>query len=135
MKEKRTLSPDKGANTYLLRMVQNGCLDYLRHKAVENSFVQKTFLELQIEELEWSRSRETIQQRKEQLKAIYSAIDKLPSKCKEIFIKAYLEQQKHTEIAEHFQISIRTVEAQVYKALKFIRNSLLCALLCTIAFS
>jgi hypothetical protein len=46
-------------------------------------------------------------------------------KCKEIFVKAYLEEQKHSDIATQLNISVRTVDTQIYKALKIIRDHLL----------
>ena len=123
--ERMSLSRDRGADAYLFRMVQNSCIDYLRHKTIEDNFVSKALLELQIEELKWSDSSDDVVLQEEHLKAIFSAIEKLPPKCKTIFTKSYLENQKHSEIADHLQISVRTVEAQVYKALKLIRNSLI----------
>ena len=112
-------------NPYLFRMVRNACYDFLKHKAVEKSFLDKAFTELKIEELEWSDSHETFFEQEEKINAIYTIIDGLPPRCKEIFVKAYLEEQKHSDIATQLNISVRTVDTQVYKALKIIRDHLI----------
>nr|WP_299073172.1 RNA polymerase sigma-70 factor [uncultured Allomuricauda sp.] len=50
-------------------------------------------------------------------------LDKLPPKCKEIFIMHKLERRKYREIAEDMGISIKTVENQMSKALRIIREN------------
>jgi RNA polymerase sigma-70 factor (ECF subfamily) len=52
---------------------------------------------------------------------ITKAIDALPEKCREIFVKSRLEGKKQKEIAEEMNISINTIETQMgiaYKKLK-----------------
>lgn len=60
----------------------------------------------------------------ERLELIYKEMDKLPEKCREIFTMSYLEERKTAEIAVLLNISSRTVEAQLYKALKILRGIL-----------
>lgn len=119
---------ENGIRAYLFSMVKNGCLDYLQHLKVEKTYVAKAQAQLKIEELRWYDSNENIVSN-EKLNAIYNEIEKLPPQCKRIFIKSYLEEQKHADIAEELNISVRTVEAQVYKALKIIRDKLILFLL------
>ena len=57
-------------------------------------------------------------------KHIISAIDELPEKCKLVFKLSYLHNMKNKDIAETMGISLRTVEAHMYKALKFLRERL-----------
>ena len=52
------------------------------------------------------------------------AINELPDKCKMVFKLSYLHDMKNKEIAETMGISLRTVEAHMYKALKFLRKRL-----------
>ncbi len=112
-------------NPYFFRMVRNACFDFLKHKAVEESFLDKAFNGLKMEELEWTDSYEAFAEQEEKINAIYTIIDGLPPRCKEIFVKAYLEEQKHSDIATQLNISVRTVDTQVYKALKIIRDHLI----------
>lgn len=52
------------------------------------------------------------------------AIDELPDKCKEVFKLSYLHDMKNKDIADVMGISLRTVEAHMYKALKILREKL-----------
>ncbi|MGJ1410543.1 RNA polymerase sigma factor [Sphingobacterium thalpophilum] len=52
------------------------------------------------------------------------AIDKLPPARKKVFIMAYLEGYSHQEIAEQLNISVRTVDAHVFKSLQQLRKLL-----------
>ena len=57
-------------------------------------------------------------------KEIYDAINELPDKCKEVFKLSYLHDMKNREIADTIGVSLRTVEAHMYKALKYLRSRL-----------
>ena len=69
---------------------------------------------------------------KERLDSVYREIAKLPDRCREVFTLAYVDGKKSVEIAGMLNISQRTVEAQLYKGLKIIRNVL--ALLALVLF-
>lgn len=55
---------------------------------------------------------------------IKSTIDDLPSQCKIIFIKSRFENKRYSEIAEEMNLSVKTVEAQMGKALKILREKI-----------
>ena len=55
---------------------------------------------------------------------IHDAINELPDKCKEVFKLSYLHDMKNKEIADILGVSLRTVEAHMYKALKYLRGRL-----------
>ncbi len=55
---------------------------------------------------------------------INQAISELPDKCREIFVLSYLKDMKNSEIAQMMNVSVRTVEAHIYKALKSLRMRL-----------
>ncbi len=52
---------------------------------------------------------------------IDAAIEDLPEKCRITFLLSRQEEMSYAEIAEHMQISIKTVENQIGKALKLLR--------------
>lgn len=65
----------------------------------------------------------------EELFAIYvKALDRLPDRCREVFIRAREEKQSYAQIADEMGISTKTVDAQLQKALlrlkEIIRNAL-----------
>ena len=49
-------------------------------------------------------------------------MNNLPPKCKQVFSMSRLDQLSNKEIASLLDISIKTVEAQITKALKIFRN-------------
>ncbi len=110
---------------FLFTSVKNECLDFLQHKVIEEKAVTH------IKE-EYTR---TLQMKYESLEAfdegffseddietlITKAIDSLPEKCREIFIKSKIEGKRQKEIAEELGVSINTIETQMgiaYKKLK-----------------
>lgn len=55
---------------------------------------------------------------------IYTLIEQLPTECKRIFKLSRFEELKYKEIAEKLQISIKTVETQMSRALKFLKTNM-----------
>lgn len=55
---------------------------------------------------------------------IQATIDQLPERCKEVFCKSRFEGKKYVEISKEMEISVKTVEVQMGKALKFLREHL-----------
>lgn len=110
---------------YLYRSVRNACLDYLKHQEVEENYVKDTINRLKIEEIHRNDDPAFLYSGDERMKSVRRAMDKLPAKCREVFELSYLEEKKSGEIASLLGVSIRTVEAQLYKALKILRGALL----------
>lgn len=113
-----------GIGAYLFCLVKNACFDHLKHLKVEETYVAKAWTELKIEEIKRHNVYEEYLLSNERINAVYDEIKKLPPRCREIFTKAYLEEEKHANIAVELNISVRTVETQIYKALKIIRDNL-----------
>ena len=55
---------------------------------------------------------------------LQDAIDELPEKCRHVFRLSYIDGKKNAEIADEMQTSLRTVEAHMYNALKYLRKRL-----------
>lgn len=51
-------------------------------------------------------------------------IDSLPERCRLVFSLSRFEEMSYREIAEHLNISVKTVENQISKALKILREGL-----------
>src|SRR4051812_41832956 len=61
---------------------------------------------------------------KERRSRIESAIQSLPERCRQVFSKSRMEGKKYAIIATEMDISIKTVEVQMGKALKILREQL-----------
>lgn len=57
--------------------------------------------------------------------ALYAAIDALPEKCRIVFSLSRFEHKSHREIADQLGISVKTIENQITKAMKILREALL----------
>ena len=55
---------------------------------------------------------------------VYKIVEELPLRQQVIFRLSRLEGLCHAEIAERLGISVRSVENQIYRALKYIREKL-----------
>ena len=130
--KKQIYSVEEGLKTYLFRSVQNACLDYLKHKSIEMTYADEVARRLKIEEIGYYNQSDAAELEKERLDSVYREIAKLPDRCREVFTLAYVDGKKSVEIAGMLNISQRTVEAQLYKGLKIIRNVL--ALLALVLF-
>jgi RNA polymerase sigma-70 factor (ECF subfamily) len=102
---------------YLASAVKNNCIDLIRKKETQKKYVQRqTHQEEGHGSDFWAES--------ELEKMIETAINNLPPRCREIFILSRYEGLKSHEIAQKLQLSQRTVETQITKALKILRKDL-----------
>lgn len=60
----------------------------------------------------------------ELVQKVNEAIEKLPEQCKRIFKMSRIEEKKYQEIADELKLSIKTIENQMGKALKILRDEL-----------
>ena len=111
----------------LYRAVYTRSLNVLKHRNIESGYMAI------VEEINQKRvefyqpdNNEVIRriEDRELKKEIYDAINELPDKCKEVFKLSYLHDMKNREIADTMGVSLRTVEAHMYKALKYLRSRL-----------
>jgi RNA polymerase sigma-70 factor (ECF subfamily) len=106
--------------SYLFTAVRNRSLNYLRDHSKFTSADSEMMREIVDPQTEDSSDYDEaqIQQR------ILKEIENLPEKCAEIFKLARFENLKYREIAEKLNISVKTVEAQMSKALRILRDNL-----------
>ena len=107
--------------SYLFTSVRNYSLNYLNKAAkqrTENIEDVNYYATTEDTDDEESRSSINMEQK------IHEAIESLPEKCKEIFSLSKLKNMKNKEVAEHLNISIKTVENQMTIALKKLREDL-----------
>lgn len=109
--------PEKEAGYYLTRAVKNNCISYLRKEVQSVSLNEDIALahELYSED-------ETEVTTAEKMDIVEKAIQQLPPKCKEVFLLCKVEQKKYREIAWMLNISVKTVENHMTKAIAFLRS-------------
>lgn len=104
---------------YLRRMAINEALGYLRS---QKNHVYDEFTLDSVQESSASSEEKFLFGELEN--HISQAIDTLPPKCKIIFQMSRFDEMTYKEIADNLQISIKTVENQMGKALKLLREQL-----------
>jgi RNA polymerase sigma-70 factor (ECF subfamily) len=104
---------------YLMSMVRNRSIDYLKHRQVTEKHREEVhtgclealdespfYAEAEVEEL------------------FLNAMEKLPARCREIFRLSRIQNVSNQDIAEQLNLSKRTVELQISNALKILRKEL-----------
>ncbi len=109
-------------NGYLFKTTKNACLDYLRSKKnklnVSGNLVQLEAL-LNFHALSDNDASSLIKKELEQ--KIQAGIELLPEKCKKVFVKSRIEGLKNKEISDELDISVKTVENHMSKAIRHMR--------------
>ena len=105
--------------SYLYKMVYNSCLNYFKSQQIQNIHIEKYSKEIDV----FTEYIDFIEQSENELR-LFKAIEKLPPGCKSILLQSRIDGKKNKEIAEEHQISIRTVETQISKALKLVKEGL-----------
>jgi len=116
-KKREKIDIQSSLKSYLRRAVVNRSLNYIKTQK-RFDFGDENF-DAQTPDKTFSAQKNLEAQDLES--AINSAIDSLPAKCKAIFILSRFEKLSHKEIAEKLDISTKTIENQITKALKIVR--------------
>ena len=116
---------DKGIVAYLYKAVSTRALNVLRHKniAAVRIGTLEAINERRLEFMDKKTPYETVEAQ-EIKHGINEALSQLPDKCREVFVLSYVNGLKSKDIADAMGISVRTVEAHVYKALRLLRAQL-----------
>jgi RNA polymerase sigma-70 factor (ECF subfamily) len=119
--EKGSISRIKfSVRAYLFRSVYNACLDYLKKSKVqmENIFDQPAIPGNSAVEFCDPVLLEELRD------AIKKSIEGLPVQCKKAFLLHRDEQLTYREIAKKMNVSVKTVETHIYRAVKVLKKSL-----------
>lgn len=122
------LPADTNIPAYILVSLKNKCLTHLTHlrkrqEVIDNIKNQYQWeLDFKITSLEACNPQEIFS--KEVHRLVNDAIRSLPEKTREIFLLSRMESLTNREISERLDISIKTVEFHVSKALKVLRIAL-----------
>ena len=118
--DKGRLNIESTLNGYLFRAVHNKCLHQIEH----NRVVERHVEEMLNRQTENQESPSDILNYKELQEKIARILERLPEKCGKIFTMSRFEGLKYTEIAEKLSVSVKTVEANMGRALKEFRKEL-----------
>ncbi|MCB0631833.1 MAG: RNA polymerase sigma-70 factor [Lewinella sp.] len=113
------MDPKQSIKSYLFTAVKNRCLNHIRdHKKYRSQI-----LDLECGDFDMVTEEEQLDVEELQTK-IEQALSTLPEKCRQVFEMSRYQGMKYREIAEELDISQKTVEAHMSKAMKALRIQL-----------
>jgi RNA polymerase sigma-70 factor (ECF subfamily) len=118
-RRRESLDVTESVRGYLLQATRNRSLNALRHRAIERR--SEPLLADGVTHLP---PTDAAVRERDLERAIQTAIADLPDRCRQIFELSRVEGLKYSEIASRLGISVKTVEVQMGKALRILRQRL-----------
>lgn len=116
---RKRLNPQYSIKSFLYKTTYNEFINQY-HKKRKISILERAYVEA-LDEIIDDGNAELLEQK---INLVTKGIAKLPRKCKKTFLLSKKEGLSNIEIAEHLDISIRTVETQLSKAYKLLREQI-----------
>jgi len=111
------LQIDESLKSYLFTAVKNRCFNFNRQKRIET-------LSIFPDDAQSSFTADGHLLEKEQALKLARIMTLLPPKCRQIFAMSRIDELSYGQIGALLDISTKTVEAQITKALKICRENL-----------
>jgi RNA polymerase sigma-70 factor, ECF subfamily len=118
---RHNLAPGVSPKSYLYRIITNNILDTIKHQKIRQRYVQ--FILQSVPEETGTNGFDNVDLKKLQAD-IDVAIAELPEQMRRIFEMSRFEGLKYSEIAGQLNISVKTVETQIGRALAKLREKL-----------
>lgn len=115
--KRHDISIKTSLRAYLRRAAVNRSINHIRKQRMKFDETEEAVVGIEANDVDGQVSME----RDELEKRIFECIENLPPKCKLIFGMSRYESMSYQEIADSLDISIKTVENQISKALKLLR--------------
>lgn len=125
---RKNLSPDTKPQAYILTIVKNKCLNYLQHlqtrQRIEKEIQDHAFWKLNLEISTLQACDPDFLFSKEIQHIIDITLNRLPQKTRRIFVLNRYEGLSYKDISEKMNLSVKTIEFHISKALAQLRLSL-----------
>lgn len=116
-----SLNIQSSVAAYLYRAVYNESCNHLKHQKVKQSYAKYAHQTMSEATKETASKKLAVAELEQKIK---TALSELPEQCRTIFQLSRFEELKYQEIADKLEISVKTVETQMGKALKLMRIKL-----------
>ncbi len=119
---------DANLQAYILIIVRNKCLDWLRAQSLHTKIEQEVYelrrrvMAADIRSLQAFNPEEIFSE--EVAAIVRQSLDRLPELTRDVFIARRFEEMSYKEIAEKYGITVRRVEFELEKAVKQLRVAL-----------
>lgn len=126
--QRSTLSAISNMDAYLFTLTKNRCIDFYRQRSriarVKESLDELHERELSLKMEALIQFDENMFSTQEIEELLENAVNRLPEKCREVFILSRMEGLKHEEIANRLNISVNTVQNHISVALRKLKVAL-----------
>jgi RNA polymerase sigma-70 factor (ECF subfamily) len=130
---KRELITSPDIRYYLVTAVRNNCISALRK--VKSSLLRFPEQAPEGEPEPFITTTQHYEEASERQQKISGALNALPPKCREVFLLVKMQGMSYKQAADALNISVKTVEAQMGKALRTLRETMMLAALLVMLFS
>jgi RNA polymerase sigma-70 factor, ECF subfamily len=110
------------SRSYLYQSARNRALDHLRHERIVQQTASRSAAEMEAERTETVPNTDLATQELDL--AIRRAIEQLPDRTRQVFVLSRGHGLRYGQIADALGISVKTVEAQMGRALRILRDRL-----------
>ncbi len=116
-KKRERINIQTALRPYLRRAAVNRGLNYIKRKRIISNDDEDAASDI----VSMTPSGQAFMEKDELESRIYAVIESLPPKCKLVFAMSRFESMSYQEIATALNISVKTVENQISKALRILR--------------
>ena len=120
-KDREHLQIFQSIKSYLYRATRNEALQYCQHREVRERYREYVLADNVSEQVSDPHRQLEYEELQE---VIRHTLDKLPGRRLRIFEMHRIEGKKYVEIASFLSLSVKTVEAEMTKALRTLRNEI-----------
>ncbi len=120
-RDRAQLSIFHSPKSYLYKAARNGALRYCEHREVKQRYIDAVHLTTQTDGV--NNPQQELEYKELQL-LIERTLSKLPERRSRIFSLHRDDGKKYQEIAELLSLSVKTVEAEMTKALRALRSEI-----------
>lgn len=114
-------------SNYIFAMTKHITINFIKHKRIVEEYQESVIEKSLIEELfQTDSTLEPIYYKEAEL-LVRLVLSRLPERRREIFVLSRLKNMSNQEIAEKLNISIRTVEHQIYRTMLELKKTIFIA--------
>lgn len=120
--KRETLDIHTSLGAYLRRAAVNRALNHIkvnRRTVLDESADRHDAADTSAQDIRHKNEQERLET------VLHAAIERLPEKCRLVFSLSRFEHLSHREIAEQLGISVKTIENQITKAMRLLREAML----------
>ena len=120
-------TPNYAFSTWLFKIASNNCIDFIRKKKKNTFSINKTLKNDEGSELEIDLKSDALDpeqtfMREQKIQIMHDVVRKLKPRYRTLVELRYFKEYSYEEIADHLDIPLGTVKAQLFRAREFLYN-------------